>query len=175
MAGLPGHVLRLRPREILWGGTVPPRRRGGPAASFQLSSALPTTSWARMITEILIYARVALLFLITPVHPSSSFGRGGASQPISPCSRQCLRTLADRYLESLVAHDPSRLPFAPSVTLSGRHRDETLTHRRVAHSFLRSLRPNGGVPADEWHSTARKQAMRISISMLSIGYPPLRS
>jgi len=76
-----------------------------------------------MITEILIYARVALLFLVTPVHASGSFGRGAASKPISPCSRQCLRTLADRYLESLVAHDPSRLPFAPSVTFTENGRE----------------------------------------------------
>ena len=76
-----------------------------------------------MITEILIYARVALLFLVTPVHASGSFGRGAASKPISPCSRQCLRTLADRYLESLVAHDPSRVPFSPSVTFTENGRE----------------------------------------------------
>jgi tetratricopeptide (TPR) repeat protein len=74
-------------------------------------------------SEILSYARVALLFLVTPVDGSSSFGRGAASQSISPCSRQCLRTLADRYLESLVAHDPSRLPFAPLVTFTENGRE----------------------------------------------------
>jgi hypothetical protein len=29
--------VRHRPREYLWGDTVPPRHRGGPAASYQLN------------------------------------------------------------------------------------------------------------------------------------------
>src|SRR5437868_10170142 len=74
-------------------------------------------------SEILSYARIALLLLVTPIDGSNSLGRGAASQPIDPCSRQYLRTLADRYLEALVAHDPSRLPFARLVTFTENGRE----------------------------------------------------
>jgi hypothetical protein len=36
-SGLPGLFCGYDRVKSLWGGTVPPRRRGGPAASFQLN------------------------------------------------------------------------------------------------------------------------------------------
>ncbi|HJQ22098.1 MAG TPA: hypothetical protein VJ867_17270 [Gemmatimonadaceae bacterium] len=52
------------------------------------------------------------------VDGSSWLGSVAASAPVGACGGQCLRNLADRYLEALVAHDPFRLPVAPSVTFT---------------------------------------------------------
>ena len=37
------------------------------------------------------------------------------AQTSARCDRECLSGLVDRYLDALVAHDPSRLPVAPAV------------------------------------------------------------
>jgi hypothetical protein len=37
--------------------------------------------------------------------------------PITSCDRECLKLLADNYLASWVAHDPSKLPLAPDVKI----------------------------------------------------------
>lgn len=47
----------------------------------------------------------------------------GAPQPVraqapAPCDRGCLSGLLDRYLDTLVAREPSRLPLAPTVTFT---------------------------------------------------------
>ncbi|HEX4098615.1 MAG TPA: hypothetical protein VHX64_17950 [Caulobacteraceae bacterium] len=40
---------------------------------------------------------------------------GAAHGAPGDCDRACLTGLADRYVDALVAHDPSRLPLAPEV------------------------------------------------------------
>ena len=38
--------------------------------------------------------------------------------PTTPCDRVCLEEITTKYLEAMVAHDPSRAPFAPIVKFS---------------------------------------------------------
>jgi hypothetical protein len=40
-----------------------------------------------------------------------------AAVPDTSCDRQCLRTLADRYVAALVAHDPAQVPLAADVKM----------------------------------------------------------
>jgi len=40
------------------------------------------------------------------------------AQPAPSCDRACLEGFVDRYLEALVAHDPSRAPFAANVKVT---------------------------------------------------------
>lgn len=56
--------------------------------------------------------RLASVLLATVVLGSLQGAAWGASDP---CDRACLKALADTYLAALVAHDPSRVPFATGV------------------------------------------------------------
>lgn len=84
---------------------------------------------------------------------SNGFGRAAAPHPISTCSRQCLRTFADLYLESLIAHDPARLPLARSVRFTENGRElklgEGLWRTAAALGTYRVyvLDPDSGVAA----------------------------
>jgi hypothetical protein len=40
---------------------------------------------------------------------------GVRAQQASPCDRKCLEGIADQYLAAMVAHDPSRAPFAKTL------------------------------------------------------------
>ena len=40
-----------------------------------------------------------------------------AATPSTSCDRDCLKSLADRYVAALVAHDPSKLPLARDVKI----------------------------------------------------------
>ncbi|MEJ2247705.1 MAG: hypothetical protein P8Y80_16765 [Acidobacteriota bacterium] len=44
-----------------------------------------------------------------------SVGVAPATSQIAPCGRSCLEEMADRYIQALIAHDPSRIPLADNV------------------------------------------------------------
>ena len=49
------------------------------------------------------------------VDADSAYESASAQAPAAPCDRSCLSGLADLYMDALVAHDPSRLPWAKIV------------------------------------------------------------
>jgi hypothetical protein len=55
-----------------------------------------------------IAACVAVMSIVWPIVPAAAQARGS-------CDRTCLTGLLDRYVDALVARDPSRLPLAASV------------------------------------------------------------
>jgi hypothetical protein len=121
------------------------------------------------------HLRGSILFLVITLDAAAGAGAqratpsGTLPDSMTSQERANFRLMLNGAVRRNIVEAAEAMPAdITDLTLSGRHRDETLTHRRVAHSFVRSLRPNGGVPADERHSTARKQAMRISSSLLSI-------
>jgi len=40
---------------------------------------------------------------------------GVSNSADADCSRDCLKGMVDRYLEAMIAHDPKRAPFAPTI------------------------------------------------------------
>jgi len=59
---------------------------------------------------------LALMTVLTWARCLSAQAAGaGARNPAQPCDRACLEEMADRYLDAMAAHDPSRAPFAPKV------------------------------------------------------------
>ena len=64
-----------------------------------------------MVTS--IKASAAALALLAAAVGSKAAAQA-ADVPLD-CNRACYAQLMDRYLDALVAHDPSRLPFAPNV------------------------------------------------------------
>ena len=60
-----------------------------------------------------------LSILMAGIIPSPNLARAANDQTggtmAAPCDRECLRGFVDRYLDAMVAHDPSRLPVAKSV------------------------------------------------------------
>jgi len=65
----------------------------------------------KIITALLIVV-MALIALSMPVHLS---GREGDASASTACDRGCLRSVVDRYLAAMVAHDPSQAPIAKMV------------------------------------------------------------
>lgn len=61
-----------------------------------------------------------LIGLCTLVPSRASAQAHGASSAVDrlDCDEQCLETVAQRYMDGLVHHDPARVPFAPDVRFS---------------------------------------------------------
>jgi hypothetical protein len=82
---------------------------------------------ARVLTLSGVAAGVVAIMTVWPVAANHANGDAPArfawQGRSGICSRQCLTALADRYLESLVMHDPSRLPLTPSVRLTENGRE----------------------------------------------------
>ena len=60
---------------------------------------------------VILGALVALLLASVP----TIMAQAEKPPTTPPCDRVCLEAIANRYLEAMVAHDPSRAPLAPSV------------------------------------------------------------
>ena len=63
---------------------------------------------------VLTFAALACAVALLPAQTRPAAGLPVAAE----CDRSCLEALVERYLESLVAHDPFGLPLAPAVVFS---------------------------------------------------------
>jgi hypothetical protein len=68
---------------------------------------------------------------------------------VARCDRECLSALVDRYLDALVAHDPSRLSLAPVVKFT--ENGQWLDRRRL------------------WHTVTGKEPYRLDIADVEAG------
>jgi hypothetical protein len=65
-----------------------------------------------IVTAAMLLAAAALVPTI-PARPASAKAASRSDQPV--CDRACLEGIANKYLEAMVAHDPSRAPLSPTV------------------------------------------------------------
>lgn len=72
------------------------------------------SSWRRRVPRFVIAGVLAAAALSTPM---AAQGRRARVRPTAAtaCDRACLTGIVDAYLDAMVAHDPTRAPFAPGV------------------------------------------------------------
>jgi len=70
--------------------------------------------------------------------PASTRANGNQAAAASGCDRACLNGFVDRYLDALVAHDPSRLPWAKPAKFT-----EDGQHLELGDGFWRTATARG--------------------------------
>src|SRR5580658_741545 len=91
---------------------MPWQPRCATAARMPLRVAVATRKEGRMKKLILIAATILVPALTASAATTSS---APTTFDRSPCDRACLRAIAERYLNAVLAHDPQQAPLSVNV------------------------------------------------------------